>query len=612
MNIEKKIPLSLKVVLIFSYLSNFLLIGFFAPFLMYLLFRRHFFVRYHSFCAICLHLFAWLVSLPFRISSHFFVIELEKNFITIEGFLAGLFSSEAWFTLFLIVLGSGMFMFSVFVLHVLFLKSGNKDRLKYKPFESYFVLMIISVIVPLVFYTEGLWIAGENFAHSSWFQLNLNLFQDPYKLIPGHIVLLWCGFLSWLVIKGRVFYFAPITALFIKLHTASKLTGNKRYRSARLRSFIFPGWGDLYDQKWVSGIATVCCLLLGLMFFWISLGLNYSILVEDISGLNANFTWYFLSQLGLRSHILTDKQFLKLFGNPFVLGFLSFYILTCYLYAWLSIRNRYRKTEKAKSFGIYGFLQIVSSGILLHLIPVSVLILIPISVRPIPLIVESLNQQKQAEQKREKEPVMVIPDYYENINIPDDSGLFQGNDGENTNSNKSRIARNKTNSNQSPQKQHLGLADQKVASSEKSRIEKVDQNSVESLESTEKKTSSKKGQRKKKNYSSYLSIRIRNIEKNLQYWNKQPRPYSAVFEYRISRTGRVYDVRLLEGSGFNKADQKTIKLIEAMDPVLPPPEQTTVLVRELFWNTEPADKNLPTPLKRKLSTLFDGRLLEPL
>ncbi len=107
-------------------------------------------------------------------------------------------------------------------------------------------------------------------------------------------------------------------------------------------------------------------------------------------------------------------------------------------------------------------------------------------------------------------------------------------------------------------------------------------------------------------------MKIRAPEDDLHFWENLPQPYHAVFEYKISREGRVSDVRVVEPSTSPAADRLTIRLIESMGRVLPPPAEKGVIVTELFWNTGAGDSSLPTELKRALSTQFDGRIIEPL
>ena len=84
-----------------------------------------------------------------------------------------------------------------------------------------------------------------------------------------------------------------------------------------------------------------------------------------------------------------------------------------------------------------------------------------------------------------------------------------------------------------------------------------------------------------------------------------------MFEYRIAGNGRVHSVRVREASPHPEKDALTVRLIESMGTVLPPPGEREVLVTELFWNTGMDDASLPTELQRQLSREFDGRLIEP-
>ncbi|RMG68814.1 MAG: hypothetical protein D6722_11355, partial [Bacteroidetes bacterium] len=402
----RKIPIVLRILVVAAYLSPGFAFGFVLPVAVYFLFERHPFVRFHSLAALWIHLLGWGLTAMLRLPSYFFVIELKQVFLTPEEFAGRLFSEEAVFTWVLLILSSAFFLASLVLLSAL---QDRSSRFRKRPSAGPLLLSrgwYAVFLVPALFYMQGLW--GGVSDGGPFFGLDLEAFRDPSRLFPGHLVLLYSMCFSIYAWRSERPLLAPFTTIYVRLERSRRRQGPARYRSARLRSWLLPGWGQLYEGRLLTGLSTMFAFLLGLLFFWTSLCLWYGRLVENISYLNANSGWYFLGQLGLRSHGLSDRAFQRIFGTPWAMLVLFAYLAACWAYAWWELRHLGLGTKPvsnpqawptavpSRNFYKHStemgarrttpasgrLLSLASLGLLLHLVPVGIALLIPVTVNP--------------------------------------------------------------------------------------------------------------------------------------------------------------------------------------------------------------------------------------
>lgn len=602
------IPPAWRALAALCYLSDFFDIAIVLPFVVWLLYPRSRFLRGHALVAGFIQGLGLLVTSLLRAPSYLFLIEENQFFITPEQFAGALFSSDQMGTLILLVLLTLAFITFVILPGVASNRSDLRIRagrgLRVTGDELMLAALLACGLTPVLFYMQGIWGALGGAGEQTFFGLHLRYFEDPYRLFPGHMILLWCMTGVVLAVRGRLHFFAGARWLFIRLQRDNRATGEARYRAARWRTFVFPGWGQFYAGQRLAGVVTAGVLFLLALFWFISVGLNYGRMVEDLPGFNMNFAWNFLTQLGMRSHVLSDGDFRDLFGNWLALGVLTSAIALVYLHAFFATRLIFRRP------GGWAFFPVISHSLLLHLVPLAIVLIVPVTVLPIlpaggsgePSVPNSFDkpddqlalndpdatsgEESETEGHRNRAdlaPVEIIP-----LPAPSASDRRPGPDPNLTDPTPER-----SDAQDRPQNDRRSNERESLANSDKNEEERP-----------------LPGKRKKQSYSNYLSVKIRAPEKDLAYWDQLPRPYSAVFEYTIEADGRVHSVRIVEPSGHPDADRLTLRLIETMGTVLPPPGEQPVVVTELFWNTGVDDATLPTELQRELSREFDGRVIE--
>jgi hypothetical protein len=312
----------------------------------------------------------------------------------------------------------------------------------------------------------------------------------------------------------------------------------------------------------------------------------------------------------MRSHVLSDGEFRQAFGNWLALGILGALVLLLYLHSWYATRMIFQRSRFRSYFPI------ISHSVLLHLIPVAVLLIIPVTVIPLG---QSRPPGPDVREQKEPEPGGIPRTFEQPEDRMDLSGARSS--GEEGEQGASRSSSGVPPVEVLPLESLEGVGPRLAEDEQRSTVadpppdEERGQPRDRELVASDADADEDRplpGKRQKQTYSNYLSVKIRAPEKDLRYWDQMPQPYSAVFEYRIDAGGLVHSVRVLEPSGHSESDRMTVQLIESMGTVLPPPGERDVLVTELFWNTGVDDPTLPTELQRQLSREFDGRVIEPL
>lgn len=125
----------------------------------------------------------------------------------------------------------------------------------------------------------------------------------------------------------------------------------------------------------------------------------------------------------------------------------------------------------------------------------------------------------------------------------------------------------------------------------------------------EKKVYIKKHNRETKSYSEYLTAKVREEGRDQIIWKQVPEAYSMVLQYTVSPQGYISDIKIVQASGDLQSDALVISVVESMNPLIKPKNGKTLVITELFWNTNGQDR-LDTDLKRSLATYPDGRVIE--
>ncbi len=574
--------------------------GFFAapvlwPALVWLLYPRSRFLRNFAVAAGLLQALGLMFALLLRLPGYFFLIPIEGvTLLTTDQLLGEIFSNEPFALMLMLALGS----LTLPLLAFPGLAAAERRRrraLRAGGRDIVFAFLIALAAAPFLFYAKGLWTGGGGGA--GFPGLDVARFrEDPFLLFPGHFILVACTALAILAVQGKTLLYYPAREAFIQLQRDQRRSGANRRQRALLRARLLPGWGQIYAGEGVAGLALLSLFGLVLLFFWLSLGFVYGRLVEDAPGLNANFAWYYLTQLGLRGHVVSDEQLRAIFGDWRTLAGLAIALAACY--AWSIFATRWRFAEPRRRF----FSRAVSSSLLLHAAPAAIALLIPVTVLPnLPPPSEALSEPQEVE--------LFIPQNFD-AEAPEtlNDSKPSGDEGDATTlAPAERAPAESANARDAQsadaQERRGDLAPARAAGGQDRDVAQTNQESDgDRLQ----------GEHRKQTYSNYLSVKIRAPENDLHFWDNMPQPYHAVFEYKILRDGRVRDVRVVEPSTSPAADRLTIRLIESMGRVLPPPAEKGVVVTELFWNTGPGDASLPSELKRALSTQFDGRIIEPL
>jgi len=333
------------------------------------------------------------------------------------------------------------------------------------------------------------------------------------------------------------------------------------YLQARFRDRLLPGWGHIFLGDFWRGFPFLFVGLLLLLFTAVWL-FSY---ISPIFGIQ------FLSLLGLKPGI-SDKDFFMLADNLFYAAFSLFLFFLHYFHSHYLLQKNFFEVQESRTKR--GFQNALPTSFLVHLVFLSIVFLIPISIQ------RSSNKKNQQNASHFQPDSMEF--YFIDPNIPDDTkglngGVFTGNE--------------------DPKNEKSGekISDKKVADNgpQSGYIKKI------------------KGKRLSPTYSNYISAKMRVPETYMEYWAEAPHPYSSVVAYTITQEGEVTDIQLVEGSEYPDMDLKTLQLIERLGPLMPPPDaKGDVRVTELFWNG-PIDPNfVPTPLQKEMINLFDGRYME--
>lgn len=578
---EWKIPFAWRALAALTYISYGFGLGLLIPFLVWTIFRNRF-LRTHAVNAGLLHLFGLGIIAVLYALNFSFVVESEQMIVSLAQMWGQIFSYEwpIWGGMMLLQ----TLLFLLWVMRSLRVREVQKQRPHFVKPGRIFGLAILGVLlVVILFYNSLFWPAGpaQPFVNSA-------RFRDPFVLFPGHLVLSACLFFAIIALEGRLHRFPLARALYGRFLKDEKAVGPRRQRSALLRSLLLPGWGQFFLGQRASGISTLCVFALVSFFLTISFWMNYAGWVAEIPGLNANAGWYFLGELGMRSHI-PDKAFHAIFGKPLTLAVLGLTLLLVYASA-------YRFTKRlAQNQSVATYRLVVAHSVLLHLTPIVILLLIPVSFIP-------LTPQKQAPQ----EAFRYVPEFFERPQrtMPLDGAVSSGDESKTYGRPGAAGTKERGKSNANAPK-FLGPGPRNESGQGR-----PDHNLLLDERTGKDPKGGRPGKRQDMTYSNYLSAKIRGAEKGFSYWDRLPVPYSAVFEYKISDRGEVYDIKILEASRTPEADKLTVDLIRSMGVVLPPPGGGHAIVRELFWNTNPGDTSLPTPLQRNLSHAFDGRSIQ--
>lgn len=606
------------------YLSGFLSIPVVFPFVVWMLYPRSRYLRGHALVAGMIQAIGMALTFLLRVPGLLFLIEENQFFMTPEQFAGALFSTDQLGTLVLLVLLTVAFITFIILPAIaggqtaVLTRRPRRGALRVTGDDLMLAALAAAVLTPLLFYMQGVWgpMSGGGFAPAgsegqgdSFFGLHLKYFEDPYRLFPGHVILLWSMTGLVLAVRGRLHFFGSARRLFIRFQREHRATGDARYRAAAWRALILPGWGQFFAGQRLAGLGTLAVFLLASLFWVLSAGFVYGRIVADLPGYNTNFSWNILSDLGMRANAVSDGQLRDLLASWWTFAGLSLGLALVVLYSRYTTRQIFRP-------GGWKFWPALSNSLLLHLVPVVAILLIPVALLP-------LIPPSQASQ-----PPAGIPREFERLDEDDvalnGSAGRTGEDGESEGhrNNSERVTPVEV----LPLPQSEAFADgpePALSARDEQRSlkdESLDPEQATASESGEKEfitnaddraeESPLKGKRKKQTYSNYLSVKIRAPEKDFRYWDRLPQPYSAVFEYKITAAGRVHSVRIVEASDYAAADELTVRLIESMSTVLPPPGEEDVVVTELFWNTGPADPELPTELQQRLSQAFDGRVIE--
>ena len=580
---EWKPPFAWRALAAFGYLSWAFGLGLIAPLAIWALYRNRFMAT-HAVNAGVLHA-AGLLALGVLYALNFaFVLESEQQIVSLAQFWGLAFVSqwELW-VMFLTVQSLAFLAWISRTAQIPEVRGGRRNFVAASGILLKGLLAVLLVIA--LFYNNLFWPS----ASTDGIPINYARFRDPFVLFPGHLILCSSMFFAMLALEGRFHRFQLARKIYGRLLRDRRARNEERRRAALTRSLLFPGWGQTYLGSTVSGVATACLFLLLLLFGALSLLLNYSRLVEAIPGLNANAAWYMLAELGMRSHI-PDKAFVGLFGNWFALSALVLALLGVALYSrWSTARLLDSPTpNEIRLVGPH--------SVLLHVVPVVILLLIPVSFH-----------LPGSQKPKITEPIRVIPEFFE---MPQQRMQL---DGASTSGDESKTYGRRGTPSGSAMETGGSDSARYAGPGDRSKSSKGREDRKLLLDDRHGKDpdGGRPGKRQDMTYSNYLSAKIRGAEKGFSYWHRLPQPYSGVFEYKISDRGDVYDIRIIESSSHPEGDRLTVELIRAMGTVLPPPGGGHVIVQELFWNTTSADSALPSPLQRSLSHAFDGRMIQP-
>lgn len=406
------------------------------------------------------------------------------------------------------------------------------------------------------------------------------VFQDAYRLEYGQLGILEDSFLYFfsvliagdtLLSRGKQFFlFRRPWKLFERQARAARRIGFegeggvRKQRYAKIRDWLFPGWGHIYIGNLWKGFSILFLYLLLLLFF----ATAFFSWLEPADGIR------FLMSMGLKPGI-ADKKFFAVTSSVvpilvFFGGIVGIHIISKFLL------NRAFRAEPEDTTPQSTFISNLSYSILLHFVLLSLILIIPVTL-----------QRKKEQKEKERQRTHFTPEnlefYFIDPNLPNEvEGLNGG-----------VVSGTET----PTQKEGDKIPDDKPADEGRVKGE-VKQVRGKKLPST---------------YSNYISAKMRGPESFMEYWRRAPRNYSSVVAYTVTPDGEVVDVDLVEASGYPEQDQMTLELIESLSPLMPPPgTKGYVRVTELFWNGSIDPEAMPTPLQKELVTMYDGRYMEEL
>ncbi|TGL59283.1 energy transducer TonB [Leptospira ognonensis] len=385
-----------------------------------------------------------------------------------------------------------------------------------------------------------------------------------------------------------------ISPLFLKYQTGIRLRETWKVRSEKREKFSFlkemevkkravfrerllPGMGHVYLYDFWRGFPF---LFVGLLL-WLFLA------VWSFSFFSPVFGIQFLGSMGLKPGI-PDKDFFIAAQN---IGYLAITVMALtftYVYSSsllgknFTLENLgYRKGSDLEREPIFvsglrkGFRNTLPISILFHLIILSLVFIIPISIQR-----NSSKKNNSADKTKHFQPDK-MEFYFIDPNIPDDTkglngGVITGTD--TTNKEQGEKISNEKTADNGPKAGY---------------VKKI------------------RGKKVPPTYSNYISAKMRIPESYMEYWAKAPHPYSSVVAYTITQDGDIIDIELIEGSNYPDQDRLTLELIESLAPMIPPPNtEGDIRVTELFWNGPIDPNSVPTPLQKEMVHMFDGRYME--
>jgi len=356
------------------------------------------------------------------------------------------------------------------------------------------------------------------------------------------------------------------------------IKGMRVKRNAMFRERFLPGFGHIYlEDNWR-----------GFPILFIGLLLWLFVAVWTFSFLSPVFGIQFLGSMGLKPGI-PDKDFFIAAQNIVYLILASAGLIFIYFYSHYLINKSFTleslgyrtisnqdELEPVFAPGIRrGFRNILPVSVLFHLIILSLVFIIPISIQR-----NSSKKNQSADKSKHFQPDK-MEFYFIDPSIPDEmkglnGGVITGTDTTN-------------------KEQGEKISNEKVADNgpKSGYVKKI------------------RGKKVPPTYSNYISAKMRIPESYMEYWAKAPHPYSSVVAYTITQDGDIIDIELVEGSNYPEQDRLTFELIESLSPMIPPPNtEGDIRVTELFWNG-PIDPNfVPTQLQKEMVHMFDGRYME--
>ncbi|EMJ92781.1 TonB C-terminal domain-containing protein [Leptospira alstonii] len=539
-----------------SWSSPFLGLGIFFPLGVLFAFPKGREVRSSAFGSLLFQIFCWSILYPLEVSAILFPV--------VEAFVRALVKDLGeWLIGFYVLVG-----LLILVAHSLYLRNQRKRKSTLR-----FNVFVPEEKIERIHYKILVLLAAG-------YLTSRLVFQDAYRLEYGQLGILEDSFLYFfsiliagdtLLSRGKQFFlFRRPWKLFEKQARIARHSGFRgewgqhKQKYAKLRDWIFPGWGHIYLGNLWKGFSILFLYLLLLLF----LATSFFSRLEPADGIR------FLMSMGLKPGI-ADQKFFAITSSVvpilvFLGGIVGIHIVSKFLLA------RTFRSEPDDSTPRSTFISNLSYSILLHFILLSLILIIPVTL-------QRKSKQKEMERPRTHFTPENLEFYFIDPNLPNEvEGLNGG-----------VVSGTET----PTQKEGEKVPDDKPA--EEGRIKgEVKQVRGKKLPST---------------YSNYISAKMRGPESFMEYWRRAPRNYSSVVAYTVTPDGEIVDVDLVESSGYPEQDQMTLELIESLSPLMPPPgTKGYVRVTELFWNGSIDPEAMPTPLQKDLVTMYDGRYMEEL